>query len=494
MILKQGILLFFLLWAGAVSYAAEPISIPLEPVELDATPKESGLINHFLQPDTEVADMNMSGMPMPHSQMQMSPSRQPGNMPVPGMTNSQTSVAQTGPMSQQDLMMIQMIRLGSGTAWQPLDNPMLMKMGHLGTWMTMLHGSTFADFDYQGGRRGGYKAVSENWIMGSGLRPIGKRGVLQLRSMFSAEPFTIGKNGYPLLFQTGEALHGKPLIDRQHPHDLFMEQSATYYHRVGNQTWLSLYAAAVGEPALGPVAYPHRYSHFLDPEAPLSHHMMDSTHVSFGVATVGLIHNKWQLEGSVFNGREPDDDRYDIDYKPWKTSASGRLSYMPNKHWAFQISSGFLNQPEQLETNNQERTTASVSYDKTWNTGWWASTLAWGHNFERGPDDNGVLLETTLNYKRKNYLFGKVENIQRHGLLQNNPSRSFNITAFSMGIARDLFYIKDFPLTLGAMITMFTKPDALDVHYSNFPITFHVFLHTNTPRMNMKQPSGKMKM
>ena len=214
--LKWGILLFFLLSAGAVSYAAKPSSLPLEVVELDNVPIDSGSVNQPLPPSSEGADMNMSRMPMlPHSQMQMGPSQQPHNITMPGMTNTQTQPVQTGPMSQQDLMMTQMMRSGSGTAWQPLDNPMLMKMGHLGAWMTMLHGSSFADFDYQGGRRGGYKSVSENWIMGSGLRPIGKRGVLQLRSMFSAEPFTIGKNGYPLLFQTGEALHGKPLVDRQ---------------------------------------------------------------------------------------------------------------------------------------------------------------------------------------------------------------------------------------------------------------------------------------
>lgn len=448
-------------------------------------------VSHAAEPSTHAMDMNT--MPMDHSMPASSPSTEQS----PTKEHSQTTSPDTSPDTSMDeqeleqpqtppeLIMQQMMRQGSGTAWQPSDNPMLMKMGHLGSWTTMLHGSAFADFDYQGGRRGGYKTISENWIMGSAAGVIGSRGVLQLHGMYSGEPFTVGKNGYPLLFQTGEALNGKPLVDRQHPHDLFMELSAQYFHRMGHETWLSLYGAPVGEPALGPVAFPHRYSDFLIPTAPLSHHILDSTHISFGVGTVGLIHKKWQLEGSVFNSREPDENRYDFDYNQWHTGASGRISYLPTPNWALQISSGYLSKPEQLDNNNLERTTASASYYKTWDTGWWASTLALGHNFEKGPDDNAVLLESTLNFKDKNYVFGRMENIERHGLLQPDESRNFNITAFSLGAARDLFRFKGIPLTLGAMITMYAKPNTLNVHYSDFPISFNVFLHTNAPRMTM---------
>ena len=392
------------------------------------------------------------------------------------------------PPTAQRLMTLNMQREGSGTAWQPADNPMAMHMGHAGAWMTMVHASAFADYDYQGGHRGGHKVVSENWIMGSATTPINAHGALQLRAMFSAEPFSAGKNGYPLLLQTGEALNGKPLVDRQHPHDLFMELSAQATQCVSAKTCLSLYVAPVGEPALGPVAFPHRYSDALIPEAPLSHHILDSTHVAFGVATLGVIYdNKWQLEGSVFNGREPDENRYDFDYNPWHTSASGRLSYMPNRHWALQISSGYLDRPEALETTSIERTTASVSYDKTWPTGWWASTLAAGHNFEHGPDDNGVLLESTVNFKNKNYIFGRIENIQRHGLVSENPERGFNVTAFSLGAARDLFQVYGWPVQLGAMLTLYALPGDLASHYGRSPLSFHVFLHTSAPRMRMMQ-------
>ena len=399
------------------------------------------------------------------------------------MADSSIISLDDSPPSSSAMMMQAMMQQGSGTGWQPADNPMLMQMGRLGNATTMLHGSVFADYDYQGGHRGGHKTVSENWLMGSVMAPVTDHGTLQLRAMMSAEPFSVGKDGYPELLQTGEALNGKPLIDRQHPHDLFMELSTQYTQCVSAQTCVNLYLAPVGEPALGPTAFPHRYSDWLIPEAPLSHHILDSTHVSFGVATVGVSHGKWLLEGSVFNGREPDENRYDFDYNPWHTSASGRLSYAPNPHWALQVSSGYLDRPEALESTNIERTTASASYDRTFKAGWWATTLAAGHNFESGPDDNGVLLESTLNFRNKNYVFGRIENIQRHGLIEDSPGRGFNVTTFGFGVARDLASVYGWPIILGAMITLYAMPSDLAMHYGRSPLSFHVFLHTNTPAM-----------
>lgn len=455
----------------------------LEPVDLN-TGSETA------EAATQLSDsMGMDGMQIPEKpDTKPSQLTRPLTSPMdPNMPMGKgAEMVGTPPQSaQKAFIMTNMMREGSGTGWQPSENPMLMKMGRIGAWTTMLHGNVFADFDYQGGRRGNYKAVSENWFMGSASRAIGSHDILQLRGMVSAEPFTAGKNGYPLLFQTGEALRGKALLDRQHPHDLFMELSAQYFHPLAKSTWLSLYLAPVGEPALGPVAFPHRYSDFLIPTAPLGHHILDSTHVSFGVATVGVIHKQWQLEGSVFNSREPDDNRYDFDYNTWHTGASGRLSYMPSPRWAFQVSSGYLSKPEELDNNNLVRGTASGSYNRTWVDGWWANTLALGHNFEPGADDNSVLLESTVNFKEKNYAFSRIENVQRHGIVQQNEGKSYNITSFSVGVARDLFKLKRIPLTLGAMITMYAKPGALNAHYSDFPLSFNVFLYTNAPRMDM---------
>lgn len=398
------------------------------------------------------------------------------------------SFDETYPMTRdasREFMLLEMRRQGSGTAWQPVDNPMMMNMHFSEDWLTMGHWSAFLDYDYQGGDRGSDEVVSQNWLMASAARPVGERGIVQFRGMMSAEPFTVGKEGYPLLFQTGETFEGRPLVDRQHPHDLFMELSAQYLHHLRPETWLRFYLAPVGEPALGPVAYPHRYSTFLNPEAPLSHHIQDSTHISFGVLTAGIVHNKWQIEGSLFNGKEPDENRYDFDFGPL-TSYSGRISYMPNANWSLQASHGHLDDPEILEPGDLDRTTASVQYSKTFNQGWWANTLAYGHNFESGTDENGVILESTLNFKNRNYVFGNIENVQKRGLREEAfPGRTFNITKLTLGVARDLTWFNGVPVTLGAMIAAHIRPAHLASAYGEIPISFHVFLHTNAPRHQM---------
>ncbi len=421
-------------------------------------------------------DGSMMNMQMQPRQLQNKPSSQAGL--------SQTSEAESDILSARQMIMLNMQREGSGTGWQPLDNPMMMKMFMEGPWVTMLHGGTFLDNSVQGGPRGGNKIRSQNWLMLSTSRPIGNNNIIQLRGMFSAEPFTIGKAGYPLLFQTGETYHGVALIDYQHPHDLFMELSADYMHRILPHTWVNFYVAPVGEPALGPVVFHHRYSAFLDPEAPLGHHVQDSTHISFGVLTASIIYKNWQLEGSLFNGKEPDENRYNFDFGPL-TSYSGRLSYLLGQHWSFQISHGHLEDPERNEPGDVDRTTASVQYDKTFHHGWWANTLVFGHNFKSGHDDNSVLLESTVNFREKNYLFGRIENIQKSGLLRNEPAAAFNISDFSVGLGRELFRIMGIPITLGAMVSVYAKPHSLESVYGSFPISFHVFLHTNVPRMRM---------
>jgi hypothetical protein len=392
-----------------------------------------------------------------------------------------------GLISPQDMMMIEMMRSGSGTGWQPMDNPLLMQMNTFGSWMTMLHWSAFLDYTNQGGPRGRSRVVSQNWAMASAMRPMGQRAIVQFRGMFSAEPLTVGRQGYPLLFQTGETFRGQSLIDYQHPHDLFMELSAQVLYQFTPNTWFRFYGAPVGEPALGPVAYPHRYSALKNPDAVLSHHMQDATHISFGVLTAGLIHRNWQLEGSLFNGREPDESRYDFDFGPLDSYAT-RLSYMPNRNWAMQASYGFLREPEALEPGNAHRLTSSIQHIRTTNTGWWATTLAFGHNFMEGSDENGVVLESTLNFRERNYIYGRLENVYKHGLFEDHDEahESFNITAFTLGVARDLLQFRGIPLTLGSQITVHAKPSRLNEAYGDFPISFHIYLHTNAPRHRMQ--------
>lgn len=449
--------------------SAEPISLEVAEAIAQAHEGHEQPIPANSMPHSKMSPENKHLMEMPKEETGTSHEMQ--HMP-------QSSI----PKTPEELMFLNMQRSGSGTSWQPLDNPMLMKMKMSGPWLTMLHWSAFLDYDNQGGRRGNDEIISQNWLMASTARPIGERGLIQFRGMMSAEPFTVGKEGYPLLFQTGETFNNQPLIDRQHPHDLFMELSTQYWHQVQPETCLTLYLAPVGEPALGPVAFPHRYSAFVNPESPLGHHEQDSTHIAFGVLTAGIIHKNWQVEGSVFNGKEPDENRYNFDFQPFMTSFSGRISYLPNPNWALQVSHGFLNDPEAFEPGNINRTTASTQYTKTWDDGWLASTLSFGHNFETGPDDNSALLESTWNFKNKNYLFGRVENVQKSGLLRESLGSSFNITAFSLGYAREVLKVLGIPLQIGAMVSVYAKPGGLDAAYGDFPVSFHVFLHTNPSR------------
>src|SRR5437773_4254134 len=182
--------------------------------------------------------------------------------------------------------------------------------------------------------------------------------------MLSLDPLTVTRRGYPLLLQSGEAFKGEPLHDAQHPHDLFMELAASYTRPVSDGVAFQVYGAPVGEPALGPAAFPHRLSASSDPLAPLGHHWQDSTHISFGVLTAGILTRKVKVEGSWFNGREPDDRRFDFDFRKLD-SWSGRVSVNPTDSLSLQASYGLLETPEELEPGQSiRRATASASYNR----------------------------------------------------------------------------------------------------------------------------------
>jgi hypothetical protein len=208
---------------------------------------------------------------------------------------------------------IPMTRMGSGTAWLPDASAMRAWHFMAGSWMLMVHGDAFLQYDYQEGPRGADQLGSINWGMLMAMRQVGK-GTLHLHGMASAEPLTIGAGGYPLLLQSGETYRGEPLHDRQHPHDLFMELSALYEWPISRSLGVTIYAAPVGEPGIGPVAYMHRPSALNDPFAPLAHHWTDATHITYGVLTAGVFTKHVKLEGTLFNGREPDEERYDFDF------------------------------------------------------------------------------------------------------------------------------------------------------------------------------------
>lgn len=333
-------------------------------------------------------------------------------------TTKADTMSKRSPMPMRPLD-LPMNRDGSGTAWQPDSSPMyaLHRMTRSGEFM--LHGNLVLQYIKERGVRGDGQFGSINWLMGMARRQLAA-GDLSVRAMLSAEPFTVGECGYPALLATGESCEGgQRLHDRQHPHDLFMELAASYEREITRGLGLQIYGGPVGEPALGPVAYPHRMSAQPNPIAPIGHHWFDATHISFGVATAGLFGKVWKLEGSLFNGREPDENRYDLDLGRLD-SYSGRLWLLPNARWALQASAGRLNEVEPARgaepPKDQTRLTASASYHQPlMKGGIWASTLLWGRNKTAGRATDAFLVETNLNLAEVNVFFFRAETVRKTG-------------------------------------------------------------------------------
>jgi hypothetical protein len=369
----------------------------------------------------------------------------------------------------------------------------------------MFHFNLVAGFNSQGGPRGIKKFESENWFMGMALHRLGA-GMLELRGMLSAEPFTLARGGSPLLFQTGESYQGQPLIDKQHPHDLFMELAAQYTLPIGDRGTFFTYFGYPGEPALGPTAFMHRASASENPSAPLAHHLQDSTHIAFGVFTAGFTYRWFKLEGSVFNGQEPDENRYNLEAHPWN-SRSVRLSFAPTSNWSMQVSHGFLRNPEALEPGDTRRTTASISYNKVMQNGNLATSLIWGRNHERHGAEtfnlNGYTAESTFNFAGKNYLYTRLELADKNSLLRTadrlrlgltTEHPSFRIGAYTFGGVRDVWETEKLSIGIGSDVTFYSKPAILDAIYGSNPVSWKLFVRIRPARMSMSSHGAHQQM
>lgn len=374
-----------------------------------------------------------------------------------------------------------MSREASGTSWQPEaarhEGVHMMR----GPWMVMLHGFADLVYDHQGSDRGDEKVFSNSMGMAMAQRSLGP-GMLGLRSMLSLEPATIGKEGYPLLLQTGETADGRtPLIDRQHPHDLLMELAGSYSLSSGNRS-LFLYGGLPGEPALGPPAFMHRYSGINIPVAPITHHWLDSTHITYGVLTAGAVVDRVKVEASAFRGREPDEDRWDIE-SPKLDSHSFRLSVNPTDRWALQVSYGRIHSPEQPEPDvNQDRTTASAIYDGTFgDTGRWEGTLAWGRNRNRpGHILDAFTGEAAASFSERHTVFARVERVEKDELfLEPDPrvGETFTVGELTAGYRYDFFKREHSAFGLGASGTVSQVPSELRDTYGDAPFSVLAFLH-----------------
>jgi len=374
----------------------------------------------------------------------------------------------------------------SGTDAGPNSTPTEMLMMRKGSWTFMFHGEVFLNGIQQTGPRGADKFFSTNWFMPMAQRKLG-RGTLTLRTMLSLEPATVTSERYPELFQQGETAFGRPIVDGQHPHNFFMEVAAIYDYHVGEDTVLSFYGAPVGDPALGPPAYPHRASASEDPLAPLGHHLEDSTHISDDVITLGITHGMFRVEASGFHGQEPDEYRWDIDagkIDSWST----RVTVNPGENWSFQYSISDLASPEALfPRENLRRMTASLIYNRPIHNGNWNSMLLWGRNqsLQDGNVGNAYLLESTLRFFNKNNVWTRIENVDRtnellHGetfLPSNFTERYFTrAQAYTAGYDREIGHIPHLSTALGAQLTWYGVPTVLQPLYGSHPIGVSAFL------------------
>lgn len=447
---------------------------------------------------------NMPAMDAPSSMPGMDHSRKMSSMPqMRGMMMQPTNLIES-----------QLNHLSSGTTVEPASTPMYMMMGHHGAWMWMLHGEAFVTEIQQvaaqtpDGRRGGDKFFSTNWIMPMAMRRVGS-GQLTVRAMFSLEPATITGRQYPLLFQQGETAFGDPIVDGQHPHNFFMELAALYDIRIGEHSLVSFYAAPIGDPAIGPSAYPHRMSASENPLAALGHHQEDSTHIAYNVVTAGLTWRWFRLEGSGFHGGEPAEGRWQ--FQPSSNglaidSYSSRLTISPRPNWSGQYSIARIASPEALyPKEDQLRQTASIMYNRPFGgsdangltRGNWSSTIVWGRtrSIATGHGEhtiNSYLLESLVKFGRKNYVWTRMENAGRTSELLLEPGHSLpqgfeeeligHVQAYSFGYDRDFRLSRHITAAPGAQFTTYTTPHALRMTYGDHPWSVAAFVRVRIAR------------
>ena len=370
-------------------------------------------------------------------------------------------------------------REGSGTSWVPDATPHEGIHARFGDWNTMAHAQFNFVFDSQGGPRGGDKAFVGGMVMAMAQRPLGD-GTLGLRAMLSPDPF-MGPGGYPLLLASGETADGKThLIDRQHPHDLFMELAATYSRNLSDTASIFLYAGLPGEPALGPPAFMHRTSGMDNPEAPITHHWLDSTHITFGVVTAGVVASNWKLEASAFRGREPDQYRYDIE-APKLDSYSARLSWNPTRELSMQVSYGRIRSPEALEALvDEERITASATYTQPFgDDNLWSGTFAWGRKIlHPGETLDGFMLESALILKKTYTLFMRAERLAETELHHDVPAlhdRVLMVNKVSVGGVYDFYRTEHVRAGIGALVSKYALPSELKPLYGSDPTSGMIF-------------------
>ncbi|PYO93241.1 MAG: hypothetical protein DMD58_00520 [Gemmatimonadetes bacterium] len=354
---------------------------------------------------------------------------------------------------------------GSGTSWLPAVAPMRGFHFQASDWSVMVHGSVFGQFIQEFGPRGNYQLGSINWVMGDASRPLAG-GAFHGRMMASAEYFTVTRAGYPQLLQVAQPYRGGTLTDRMHPHELFSEVAVMYDRPIGTGWRWSVYLAAVGEPALGPVAYLHRPSAANDPTVPLGHHTQDVTHESFGVATLGVFTRKVHLEASVFNGAHPNEVRTNFDYAGARfNSFAARVTVNPNERWSVAASAAYIDPREHEPLHRLELSALHVA-------GGWSTSFVWAANV---PTDtrrvlNTALIETNIELDARNAIFGRAEYVTRTAeelALVGSISSEIEVGSLSVGYVRRVGRVREVGAWLGARGHVDIVPEQLRLFYGS---------------------------
>lgn len=406
----------------------------------------------------------------------------------------QMSDTEMPPMSHAFSLNLPMNRNGSGTGWLPDASPMYGYMLHSKKWMYMFHGNIFLRYTNQDvgnkGTRGDSKFDAPNWFMAMGQRRVGERGLFHFNTMFSLDPL-FGGEGYPLLFQTGETFKGEPLVDRQHPHNLFSELSVAYTQSFSKDADAFVYLAYPGEPALGPVAFMHRPSSLNNPDSPLGHHWQDATHITFGVATLGFRYKIFKLDGSLFTGREPGESRYGFD-KAKFDSYSYRITVNPSKTISAQISKAFIKSPEAADPDeNVNRTTASILHSLPLRNenSFLTSAFVWGYNDAgEGHQENSFTLESNLQLN-KFAVYGRFESIEKSAgelqLIDFEDHELFKINALTIGMNYTFLRQWQTNFAIGAQGTLYNADAALNPVYGNNPASVEMYMRISPTIMKM---------
>jgi hypothetical protein len=421
-----------------------------------------------LEPEPEM-DHAAMGHATPPAPVMEQPEAAPPAMPP--MDHAAMGHREGGHVMQGALGPYSIAREASGTAWQPDASIHGGIEVMRGGWMLMGHATLNGVYDRQTGPRGDEKLFGSGMIMGIAQRPFANGNVLQFKAMVSPDPL-MGRRGYPLHLASGETANGAdPLIDRQHPHDLFMELSASYSFKLGEKASVFVYGGLPGEPAFGPPAFMHRMSIMDSPEAPISHHWLDSTHITFGVVTAGLVYDRFKVEASRFHGREPDQHRFDIETGALDSTAL-RVSWNPTGALSFQGSWARLKSPEQLEPDeNQTRWSLSGIYTRRFGErNWWSTTAAWGRRSSGHQALDAWVLESAVGLKDWT-LFGRAERTQNNELLfvggQHGPT--FNVGKVSLGAIRDVRVADHVTFGIGGLYALNFVPRGLEAAYGGDP-------------------------